>query len=165
LHHVTDFYRYNSYVRKKYLEAIEKLPWEEVVKDRGASLGSIRNVFLHVLNAYRYWFLYAVKDDLKGYRGIDIEGCKSVDEMRRHEMEVDSMVKLFVESLHEEDLSKVHTIHAESVTYNVTLEAILMHMIEEELQHRGEINCMFWQQDVDPPIIEYGQWSGQWVEL
>jgi uncharacterized damage-inducible protein DinB len=135
------------------------------VKDRGASFGSIRNVFLHVLNAYRYWFLYAVKDDLREYKGIDIESCKSVGEMRKHEIEVDAMMNSFLEHLHEEDMSKVHTIHAASATYNVTLEAILMHMIEEELQHRGEINCMFWQQNIEPPIIEYGQWLGQWIEL
>ncbi|MGA8904099.1 MAG: hypothetical protein WB661_03730 [Candidatus Bathyarchaeia archaeon] len=50
--HIVDLYKYNSSVRKKYLDAIEKLPWEEVVKVRGVSLGSIRNVFLHVLDAY-----------------------------------------------------------------------------------------------------------------
>jgi uncharacterized damage-inducible protein DinB len=165
LHHITDFYRYNSHVRKRYLDAIEKLPWKDVIKDRGASFGSIGNVFLHVLNAYRYWLLYAVKDNLKAYRGIDVQSCKSVDDMRTHEIEVDAMINLFLENLHEEDLSKVHTIHTESATYNVTLEAILMHMVEEELQHRGEINCMFWQQNIEPPIIEYGQWLGQWVEL
>jgi hypothetical protein len=53
---IVEFYRYNSNVRKKYLDAIEKLPWEEVIKDRGASFGSIRNVFLHTLDAYRRWF-------------------------------------------------------------------------------------------------------------
>ncbi len=165
MHHIVDFYRYNSYVRKKYLEAIEKLPWEAVVKDRGASLQSIRNVFLHVLNAYSYWFKYAMNDDLKEYAGIDFEAVKSVDDMRRHERDVDSMVTSLLGTLHEEDLSKVHAIQAGDVTYHVTMEAILMHMIEEELQHRGEINCMLWQMNVDPPIIEYGQWLGQWVEL
>ena len=63
MEHILNFYRYNSDVRKKYLAAIERLPWEEVVKDHGASFRSIRNGFVHVLNAYRYWFQYAVKDN------------------------------------------------------------------------------------------------------
>ena len=75
------------------------------------------------------------------------------------------MVMSLIEGLREEDLVKIHVIQDGSVTHNVTMEAILMHMIEEELQHRGEINCMFWQQNIDPPIIEYGEWIGQWTNL
>jgi uncharacterized damage-inducible protein DinB len=162
---IVSFYRYNSDVRKKYLDAMEKLPWKEVIRDRGASFPSIRNVFLHVLNAYRYWFQYAIYNDLKDYRGIDPKTFSTVDAIRKHELEVDSMVMSLIGSLREEDLSKVHVIQDGSVTHNVTMEAILMHMIEEELQHRGEINCMFWQQNIDPPIIEYGEWVGQWTNL
>jgi len=162
---IVSFYRYNSDVRKKYLDAMEKLPWEEVIRDRGASFPSIRNVFLHVLNAYRYWFQYAIYNNLKDYRGIHANTFSTVDAIRNHESEVDSMVMSLIGSLREEDLLKVHVIQDGSVTHNVTMEAILMHMIEEELQHRGEINCMFWQQNVDPPIMEYGEWVGQWTNL
>jgi len=35
---------------------------------------------------------------------------------------------------------------------------ILMHMIEDGLQHRGEINCMLWQQDIDPPATGFIEW-------
>jgi uncharacterized damage-inducible protein DinB len=160
-----NFYRYNSDVRKKYLDAMERLPWQEVVRDRGASFQSIRNIFMHVLNAYRYWFQYAIKDNLKEYKGFTLDDCKSIQDMRRYEAQVDSIVMPLIESIREEDLDKVYVIHAEDRSYHVSLEAILMHMIEEELQHRGEINCLFWQQDVDPPILEYGQWLGQWTEL
>lgn len=41
MQHILNFYRYNSAIRKKYLDAIEKLPWQEIVKDRGASFHSI----------------------------------------------------------------------------------------------------------------------------
>lgn len=162
---IVSFYRYNSDVRKRYFDAMEKLPWEDVIRDRGASFPSIRDVFLHVLNAYRYWFQYAIYDKLGEYRKIDPGKLKSVDEMRKYESEVDSMVMSLIGSLREEDLLKVHVIHDQNVTHNVTMEAILIHMIEEELQHRGEINCMFWQQNIDPPIIEYGEWLGQWTNL
>ena len=162
---IVSFYRYNSDVRKKYLDAMEKLPWEDVIRDRGASFPSIRDVFLHVLNAYRYWFQFAIYNNLGEYRRIESDKFTSVDEMRKYESEVDSMVMSLITSLREEDLVKLHVIQDGSVTHNVTLEAILMHMIEEELQHRGEINCMFWQQNIDPPIIEYGEWIGQWTNL
>ena len=163
LQHIVNFYRYNSYARKKYLDAIEKLPWEEVVKDRGASFQSIRNVFLHILNAYRFWFQFGITDNMKNYHRLDPDSYKNIDDLRRCEREVDSMVMSVLESLQEKDLSRVCVIHSDDETRyetrHETMESILIHMIEEELQHRGEINCMLWQQDIDPPIVGYHAWS------
>jgi len=158
---ILDFYRYNSDIRKKYLEAIEKLPWEEVVKDRGASFSSIRDVFLHVLNVYRFWFQYGIKDNLKEYSRLDFESFKDIDSIREQEQDVDAMVMSLVESLREEDLSKTYVIHTKTRILERTMESILMHVIEEELQHRGEINCMLWQKDIDPPVTSFDDWQEQ----
>ena len=156
---IVGFYRYNSRVRKKYLDAMEKLPWEEIVKDRGASFGSIRNVFLHTLDAYRRWF-QAVINGIPYQRDYYListaQNYKSVSDLRAFENEIDSLVMGIVEALHDEDLSRVFVFEGrDKVNRNIVMEEILMHMIEEELQHRGEINCMFWQQDIDPPITAY----------
>jgi uncharacterized damage-inducible protein DinB len=158
---ILDLYKYNSYVRKKYLDAIERLPWEEVVKDRGASFGSIRNVFLHILDAYRRWFQAEIKG-VPYQRDYTLahtaENYKNVDDLRRFEKEIDTLVMQVVEDLHEEDLSRVFAVEwRDKVKQNITMEGILIHMIEEELQHRGEINCMFWQQNIDPPITAFGR--------
>lgn len=159
--HIVDLYKYNSCVRKKYFDAIERLPWEEVVKNRGASFGSTRNVFLHVLDAYRRWFQAVIKG-VPYQRDYTLtstaENYKSVDDLRRCEKEIDSLVTGIVKSLHAEDLTGVFEVEGrDRIKRNITMEDILMHMIEEELQHRGEINCMFWQQNIDPPITVYGR--------
>jgi uncharacterized damage-inducible protein DinB len=156
--HILSFYRYNSEVREKYLDAIERLPWEEVVKKRDASFSSIRDIFIHVLNAYRYWFQFGIKDNLKEYSSADLGNFNNVNDLRRYNLEVDSMVMSLVESLQEEDLSRVYSIQTKKRRFRRTMESILMHMIEEELQHRGEINCMFWQQNIDPPVTSYDRW-------
>jgi uncharacterized damage-inducible protein DinB len=161
MHNILDFYEYNSDVRKKYLNAIAKIPWEDIIKDRGASFPSIRDVFLHTLSAYRYWFQYGIKDDMKNFRRVDPESFKNIDNLRTYEHEVDSMVMNLVRNLREEDLDKEYVIHFDDETWHGTMETILMHMIEEELQHRGEINCMFWQQDIDPPVTGYDDWAPQ----
>jgi uncharacterized damage-inducible protein DinB len=43
-------------VREKYLEAFEKLPAEELKKDRGASFPSLIEIVHHTLEAYAWWF-------------------------------------------------------------------------------------------------------------
>ena len=35
----------------------------------------------------------------------------------------------------------------------------LWHLVEEELQHRGEINALLWQIDVDAPIVNWIDWA------
>lgn len=160
MRHILGFYRYNSDIRKKYLDAIEKLPWQEVTRDRGASFPSIREVFLHVLEAYRYWFEEVIRGAV--VKEYPPESFKDVADMRDFERQVDSMVMKLVENLREEDLSKVYAVPSldldDTETVQISMETILMHMIEEELQHRGELNCFFWQQDIDPPVTGYGRW-------
>lgn len=86
------------------------------------------------------------------------ENYKSVGDLRRFEKEIDTLVMGVVEALHDEDLSRVFVVEGrDKVKRNIMMEASLMHMIEEQLRHRGEINCMFWQQNIDPPITAYGQ--------
>ena len=158
MRHIRDFYRYNSETRKKYLDVIDSLPWAEVIRDRGASFPSIRDVFLHILDAYRYWLEYGLKDNLSGYRRTDRDRFKNPADIREYEQAVDSMVEGVVGNLREQDLTRVYEIHEPNETMQVTMEAILMHMIEEELQHRGEINCMLWQQGIDPPTTDFIEW-------
>ena len=36
-------------VRESYLRALNELPWDEVIKDRGASFPSLRDIFTYAL--------------------------------------------------------------------------------------------------------------------
>jgi uncharacterized damage-inducible protein DinB len=37
----------------------------------------------------------------------------------------------------------------------VSLRVILLHMAEEELQHRGEMNALLWQAGHDAPVVGF----------
>jgi hypothetical protein len=36
---------------------------------------------------------------------------------------------------------------------------MLWHLVEQELQYRGELNALFWQIDIDPPITDWLDWK------
>jgi len=148
--HIQYLYRFNSRVRKKYLDAFKSLPWDEVIKDSGASFGSMRDIFVHVLDAYRYWFDLINCKDVKKFEGTDLKSIRNVDDLKKFEGEVDGTVMETVQNLKEDDLLK--DCYLEIHDISVSMESILLHMIEEELQHRGEINCIFWQMNLTPPI-------------
>jgi uncharacterized damage-inducible protein DinB len=56
-----------------------------------------------------------------------------------------------VNSLKPEDLCNVIK---DQNGINMELRQMLLHMVEEEPQHRGELNALLWQMNVEPPIIE-----------
>ena len=80
---IRDFYEYNFYVRKKYLRAIfEKIPEEERYKDRGASFPSIVDIFVHVIDAYRFWFVHVYQGTTGGYQELKGQRRFTLEELQ-----------------------------------------------------------------------------------
>ncbi len=142
--------RYNETVRHRYLDVLSKLSWEELVRNREASFHSLRNVFIHVLNAVDWWLDALQKE--KRRSALKYDDYKCTDDVRRYMEQVEARMHSYIESLQEDGLRKTYELprHAgESV--EVTAEDILVHVFEEEVHHRGELICLLWQMNVEPP--------------
>jgi uncharacterized damage-inducible protein DinB len=147
-------YEYNSRVRKKYLAAIWRLNPRERYRDRGASFPSLVDIFFHVLDAYRWWFrsVYAGEPDPAEYPiGVRYTRADAV----REEKAIDGYVRRTLRALRPADLGKRATIRRKSGNKTIPMRVLLLHMMEEELQHRGEMNALLWQLDIDPPVEGY----------
>jgi uncharacterized damage-inducible protein DinB len=151
---IRELYSYNSKARKKYLRVIWRLPAKQRYRARGASYPSLVDIFLHVLDAYRWWFLsvYSKDSRWKEYPvGVRLTRAEAVSEERR----TDRLLRTVVAGLRPADLSRTFSIPGSR--RRISLRVLLLHMAEEELQHRGEMNALLWQQDVDPPITGFGE--------
>ncbi|MEM3851805.1 MAG: DinB family protein [Methanomassiliicoccales archaeon] len=155
---VRELFRYNSDVRKKYIECMNEIEWGELIKNREASFPSIRDVFLHVLDAYSWWLDIIEKGDAKDFQDIEPNEIQSVADIKKVEKMVDTRINSFIEKLTEETLSAEVRFRNRRGEHTLKLREILLHLVEEELQHRGEINCMLWQMDVDPPVTGFDDW-------
>lgn len=155
LQSIQEWYRYNSFVRKKYLRVIysDKVPETERYKGRGASFPSIVDIFVHVLDAYRWWFLFVYNDRMPEWRRLREQKRYTKVEVAEEERKIDSYVMSFVNSLKPSDLQKKTRDQHRGRT--IELRQMLLHMVEEELQHRGEMNALLWQMDVEPPIVQF----------
>lgn len=145
-------YAYNSRVRKKYLSVIWRLPPRERYKSRGASYPTLVDIFLHVLDAYRWWFrtVYARDSRWTEYPlGVKMSHASAA----AAERETDRMLRRVMLALQPADLRRILVIPGRGG--RVSLRVVLLHMAEEELQHRGEMNALLWQSDVDPPITGF----------
>ena len=149
---IRDLYRYNSKGRQGYLRKIWQLPPKQRYRDRGASFPSLVDIYMHILDAYRWWFI-------KVYAKMDFEeyplGTRySLAQARRETQKVDRLLDDFLRALQAKDLDRRVTIPGRS-RERLTVRTMLVHMIEEELQHKGELNALLWQLDVDAPVLGY----------
>jgi uncharacterized damage-inducible protein DinB len=148
-------YAYNSRVRAKYLTAIWQLPPRERYRNRGASFPSLVDIFLHVLDAYRVWFdeVYARGTTPDWY---PLGARYTLAEARREMRAIDRRVLRVVGSLRPGDLNRRLPLpKAWRPRTHIELRVLLVHMIEEELQHRGEMNALLWKAGRTPPVTGY----------
>lgn len=148
--------------RRQYLKAILKLPSDERVKARGASFESIQDIFLHIIEDYNWWFHDVVNDRQREFEELVGKEWGDAD-LRRLSRLVDRWVGSLTDSLTPESLSHEYLVNGRGgdgkpYTMTVSLADIMWHMLEEELQHRGELNALFWQMDIDPPV---DSWFGE----
>ena len=146
-------YKYNSRVRRKYLATIWRLPVKQRYRSRGASFPSLVDIFLHVLDAYRWWFysVYAKNTSWKEYPiGQELTRAEAVREERR----IDRFVHGVLTNTRSSDLSRTFSVPG-GRGRRISLRVLLLHMAEEELQHRGEMNALLWQVNVDPPVTGF----------
>ena len=149
---IRSLYRYNSRVRKKYLGVIWRISAKERYRARGASFPSLVDIYLHVLDAYRWWFRTVYAKDLS-WAEFPLGLKMSRRQALREEREVDRLVQGVVAKLRPDDLTR--TLAIPGSKRRISLRVLLLHMAEEELQHRGEMNALLWQKDVEPPITGF----------
>jgi uncharacterized damage-inducible protein DinB len=152
---IRDLYRYNSAVRQKYLRTIWKLPPKERYKDRGASFPSLVDIYMHVLDAYRWWFI-SVYGNGKKFEEYPLGQRYSRSEAERETRAVDRLLGKVLKEVGPRGLGKVIYWRGRR-PFRISLRTMLLHMAEEELQHRGEMNALLWQLDIDPPVTGFGE--------
>jgi uncharacterized damage-inducible protein DinB len=161
------WYRYNAHLRPRYLDAIAELPPKKRALNDGASF-PLFEIFLHVLDAYRWWFRYVYQDRVREYPlarfRIRIRTLKGA---QRALTQTTREVHRFVSRLKEGDLDRVIEFTAPANDEwtrwrreRITMRAMLWHMVEEELQHRGEMNALLWRHGIEPPVTGIHEWPG-----
>ncbi len=156
---------YHAWSRGKYLDLFSRLPWRVLTRRRGATFESIRNVHFHVLQVYAWWLA-----NFFGQRQLlwilRIRGNpQSVRELRRINREIDAAALRVVRRLRPADLDRKRSpprplsAPPPAREWRITAREALWHLIEEDFLHHGEILCMLWQDDIEPPYT--GVW---WFE-
>jgi len=142
---------YSQFLRHKYLETLSKLPWEEVVKDRGASFPSLKDIYLHMVFVVDAYINYILQGN-PNYPSVNYNEYDSIEKVTKYLEQVESKANAYLSKVTPEELAKnIERKQKDGSTFLVSVEDILLDLFQEETHHRGELIALLWQMDVTPP--------------
>jgi uncharacterized damage-inducible protein DinB len=159
---IHELFQYNWYARRRFLDSIAELPWAQVVERCGASFDSVRNVFVHSLQAEQSWIRRLSGKSAAGIYDTPFSTFRNADAIRAYADAVEAETREYLGTVTDEVLrSTLEYQRRDGTRYRYAVADALMHVIEEEIHHRGELLCLFWQRDVRPPYTSYLHFKGQ----
>ncbi len=148
---------YNQFLNREYFEAISKLPWEEVIKDRSASFSSFRDIFLHVL-AVTDTYISMVSEGVGNYPNLDYNEYDSIEKITAYLEQVEEKVSAYLGKVTPEELSrKMEIKRRDGSAIEIPVEQMLLDLFQEDTHHRGEFIALFWQLKIEPPHMGFSK--------
>ena len=155
------WFAYLAAARRGYLETFAKLPAPELSRDRGASHPTLLDIFAHSQGALYFWIKDVAKFEFPPQEG-DPHAPASVAGLRSDEQYIQTQITRVMTELSESDLDRtVFRAAGRGSPHdcNIPFRDVFWHLVEEELQHRGELNALLWQMDVDAPVYNWIDWA------
>jgi len=139
-----------------------EIPWEIVVEKCGASFDSIRDIFLHSLQAEHSYIRRLSGKSMEGAFDTPFTKFTDLNAIKEYADKVEAETNEYLETLTDDKLQSMVELKGRDGKINrFKIEDILMHVVEEEIHHRGELLCIYWQHDIQPPYISYTGYKSQ----
>lgn len=142
-------YRYHFRELRAYCRIIWALPVKERYRDRDATYPSLVDIYLHILDDYRFWFIQAYSGNT--FQDFPVGVRLSLREAERATREVERIVFGVLNELGPKDLDRKFYVRDDR--RSISVRSMLLQMVEGDLQHKGELNALLWQMDVRPPEV------------
>lgn len=153
---IKELYQYWSSVRRRFLEKLETLPWEVVIKNREASWYSMKDILLHIIDNEDMIVGWQVRDRGAEYhRTRDWAEYTTMQMIRDHLDEVEKKTKAYLEQAGEQELARRVNFTVRSGTFDLSVEDCLLQSFTEQLYHMGELIALLWQENIEPPRMQW----------
>ncbi len=146
-------YDYNYWARDRQLEACRALTPEQFLRPMGSSFSSVRDTLAHLVGAEWVW-----QERWRGRspRALpwpdDFPTLAAVEERWR---EVEGQVRDFLAHLNEEQLGdRMNYINFAGVLCSYPLGQALLHVVNHQTYHRGQVNTLLRQLGAKPAPLD-----------
>jgi uncharacterized damage-inducible protein DinB len=144
-------------LREDFFECAAKLGWKEFSKDRGVSMHSFRNVFLHLAYVEEQHVTEFCEGRptpwMREVMRIPQDQFLTIASVRKRLREVRAMGdRRFKNWNTPEELAKPAVwVASKKYPLRLSRDSALAQCLTEHLLHLGEVEAMLWQLDVEPP--------------
>jgi uncharacterized damage-inducible protein DinB len=156
----TRLIQYTHAVRRRYLKILGELPWGEVVKDRGASFPSIKDIFLHAVDAEDLLINHIVQGKYDKWVRQDYGKFTNAHQIEERVDNVEKNVDAYLKTLTERELHRKVALPWRP-SFLLTVNDVLMTLAIEDTYHMGELNALMWQFDKQPPYLSWNAFLEQ----
>ncbi|HXX88253.1 MAG TPA: DinB family protein [Candidatus Acidoferrum sp.] len=152
--------QYTHVVRRRYLKIIGELPWDEVVKDRGASFPSIRDIFLHALDAEDLLINHIVQGKKGKWVSHDYGKFLDMHQIEGRVDDVEKNVDAYLKTVTGSELDRKVALPWRP-SFPLRVSDVLITVATEDAYHMGELNALMWQFDKEPPFLSWSAFVEQ----
>ena len=153
---IEELHQYSSRVRSNFANKLAELPWSEVEKNREASFYSMKNILLHMIDNEDWMVNWVIHDKSKDYVRRKSEEYTSMKMIQDHLEEVEEKSAQYFAKLDVPELSRrVKLTTSAGQTFDLTVEECLFQSFTEQIYHLGELIALLWQDNVEPPKMQW----------
>ncbi len=145
--------RYLSWATKMILDAAKALPAEEYERDRGSSHGGIKGTLVHNFKADWLWFTRVSGEPFVPL--YDIPSPETFADLEREWLSVLDRWQKWVAQLTPNQFGiHVRYKNTAGVDYSTPIWQIVLHLVNHNTLHRGQVMGMMRQAGVQPPATD-----------
>ena len=153
---IRNLFGYNWYARRKFLKSMAEIPWKNVTENCGASFDCIRDIFIHSVQAEQFWIWRLTGKNTEEIFKTPFSKYANIKAVQKYADIVEAETNEYLKTLTDKKLQSIFEFKGwDGKNHKHKIEDILMHVVEEEIHHRGELLCIYWQNDLKPPYTSY----------
>ena len=130
------YYAYNKWANKRILDAAENASAEQLTAANDLGWGSLLGGLAHTLDAEYGWFAFLFDGEDEGI--IDPESFADIAALRERWERQSEVTRACLDSLSDEDLTRIHSAERGGETHHWVLWQALVHIVNHGTQHRAE---------------------------
>ena len=150
---IKELFMYNHIVRQSYIDEFQKnIPWQEMVRNHDIAWLSLKDTLLHIIWVEDTWINYSIQGIEDPNRPFNYSKYQTWNSIIEYNSRTISKVDEYLSNIKLEDLDrKVWRINNDGIKRTSRIKDVLIHVVTEELHHRGEIIAILWQMNIEPP--------------
>ncbi|MXN64721.1 DUF664 domain-containing protein [Stappia sp. GBMRC 2046] len=144
----------NAYANEKLLDAVCELSEKEFAAPRTGFFPSLKATLNHVFFVDRY-YLDALYEEGVGKKVYDAQEISNPSELKSKQAKEDARLVAFCRDLTDEGARRhVTTDRGDKGVIEERVDALLMHLFQHQIHHRGQAHAMLSSTKVKPPQLD-----------